>query len=224
MEKEQKDSLLIKHETNPFVIELKGKMYLQPRTNTIVARGKAVIDEFTGEVIERGILIGRRKIVDKSQFSKLYASEISLLFELSKTAINIFLYLSQHMDYENKVYFSYSKDIHKINYKSSSIVYKGLRELVSKNIIAPSNMINVWWLNPTIICKGERFAKYTEYIVDNSIKDEKNIIPNKQTEAVKQMDENTQKQYRIADNSEIITTSENKKINAKKVLYDRLQD
>jgi len=213
-----------RYKQNPFMIELNGKMYLQPRTNTIIARGKAVIDEFTGEVIERGVLIGRRKIVDKSQFSKLYASEISLLFELSKTAINIFLYLSQHMDYENKAYFSYTQEYKEVGYKSHKLPLKGLRELISKNIIAPSHMTNVWWLNPTIICKGERFAKYTEYIVDNNIKDEKNIVPNKQIEAVKQMDENTQKQYRIADNSEIVTTSNNEKINAKKVLYNRLED
>jgi len=215
---------LIRYKSNPFVVELKGKMYLQPRTNTIIARGKAVIDEFTGEIIERGILIGRRKIVDKSQFSKLYASEISLLFELSNSAKNVFLHLTKKMDYENKAYFSYTQEYKEIGYKSHNVVYKGLKELVSKNIIAPSHMMHFWWLNPTIICKGERFAKYTEYIVDSNIKDEKNIISNKQTEAVKQMDENTQKQYRIADNSEIAITSENKKVNVKKVLYDRLQD
>ena len=70
------------------------------------------------------------------------------------------------MDYQNKAYFSYVNDLKKIGYKSKGSVYKALKELVKRNIITPSTMTNVYWLNPTIVCKGERFAKYTEYIVD----------------------------------------------------------
>ena len=30
---------LERHEVNPFIVELKGKMFLQPRANTIIAKG-----------------------------------------------------------------------------------------------------------------------------------------------------------------------------------------
>ena len=152
-------------ETNPFMVELKGKMYLQPRANTIRAKGQSIVNTETGEEIEESVLIGRRKIVDKSQFAKLYASEIGILYELSKAGQNVFLHLTKVMDYDNKAIFDYRKEYSKLGYTSEMQPLKGLRELITRNIIAPHSVSNIYWLNPTIVCKGERFAKYTEYVV-----------------------------------------------------------
>ena len=49
-------------------------MYLQPRANSIIAKGQSIVDTDTGEIVQDSVLIGRRKYVDKSQFAKLYAS------------------------------------------------------------------------------------------------------------------------------------------------------
>ena len=154
-----------KHEKNPFIVELKDKMYLQPRANSIIAKGQSIVDTDTGEIVQDSVLIGRRKYVDKSQFAKVYASEIGVLYELSKSAQNVFLYLTKVMDYENKAFFNYNTDYKKIGYKGFNTPYLGLKELISRNIIASSHMPHFYWLNPTIVCKGERFAKYTEYVV-----------------------------------------------------------
>jgi hypothetical protein len=153
-------SLKDKFESNPFMVELSGKMYIQPRANSIIAKGQNIIETETGEVINEQVLIGRRKYVDKSSFAKLYASEIGLIYDLSKGAQKVFMCLTKHMDYDNKAYFRWQEI-----YKTYASAYRGLKELVENNIIAPSDMINVYWLNPTIVCKGERFAKYTEYMV-----------------------------------------------------------
>lgn len=161
MNKKRKNvSLKIKYEKNPFIMELKDKMYLQPRANSIIAKGQSIVDTDTGEIVQDSVLIGRRKYVDKSQFAKIYASEIGLLYELSKSAQKVFLYLIKVMDYENKSIFRW-KDI----YKNYGTAYKGIKELVQNNIIAPCDIQNIYWINPTIVCKGERFAKYTEYVV-----------------------------------------------------------
>lgn len=151
-------------ESNPYILELKGRMYLQPRANTIVAKGQEIIDTTTGEVIEDSVLMGRRKVVDKSQFAKLYASEVGVLFELSKPAVNVFIHLTKVMDYENKAIFDYNREYSKLGYKSNVPPLKGLRELLSKGIIYAHTLDGLWWLNPTIVCKGERFAMYTEYV------------------------------------------------------------
>ena len=158
-------SEITKHETNPFVVELRGKMYLQPRANTIIARGQSIVDMTTGEVVDEGILIGKRKIVDKSQFAKIYASEIGKLYELSKCAQNVFLYLTKVMDYDNKAFFNYLSDFKKIGYNTKKSPYSGITELIQRNIIAPAIMPHYYWLNPSIVCKGERFAKYVEYVI-----------------------------------------------------------
>lgn len=154
-------------ETNPFVLELKGKMYLQPRANTIIARGQEIIDTSTGEILQDDVLIGRRRVVDKSQFAKLYASEIGMLFELTRPAVNVFLHLTKVMDYDNKALFDYNKEHQKLGYKSNVQPLKGIRELIGKGIIYPHIIQGVWWLNPTLVCKGERFAKYTEYVTQD---------------------------------------------------------
>ena len=153
----------ILNEKNPFMVELKGKMYLQPRANAIIAKGEHIVDKITGEILEDNVLIGRRKEVDKSQFAKIYASEIAILFDLSRTAINVLLYIMRVMDFENKAYIN-TGDPKKIGYKTSLSVRNALKELISKHILAPAMAPGWYWVNPTIICKGERFAKYTEYV------------------------------------------------------------
>lgn len=155
----------VKYETNPFIVELKGKMFLQPRANTIVARGQKIVNTNTGEVIDEAVLLGRRKIVDKSQFAKLYASELSALYELSKPAQTVFLYLAKVMDYDNKAYLNAEKDCTKLGYKSGLSVMRGVKELINKDILAPAIMQGWYWLNPIIVCKGERFAIYTEFVI-----------------------------------------------------------
>lgn len=196
--------------TNPFMVELKGKMYLQPRANTIIAKGQSIVDTKTGEIIEESVLIGKRKIVDKSQFAKLYASEIGILYELTKPAQNVFLYLTKVMDYDNKAIFDYKKEFKNLGYTSEMQPLKGLRELITKNIIAPHTVSNIYWLNPTIVCKGERFAKYVEYVVgtDEEIISQENLLKKQNTNKIQQLPEqitnkinraNTSKEYTLFD-------------------------
>jgi len=175
-EKKTNVSLSDKFESNPFMLELKGKMFLQPRANMIIAKGENIVNTETGEVIKDNTLIGRRKVVDKSQFAKIYASEIGTLYELSKTAQNVFLYLTKVMDYDNKAYFSYVNELQKVGYKSKGSVYNALKELVQNNIIAPCSMTNFYWMNPAIVCKGERCAKYTEYLTEEEAKREQEYL------------------------------------------------
>ncbi len=163
------------YEQNPFILELKGKMYLQPRANTIIAKGQSIVDTSTGEIIDESVLIGKRKIVDKSQFAKIYASSIAILYELSKAGQNVFLYLTKVMDYDNKAFFMYQKDYKKLGYKSETASLRGLRELITKNIIACDVRPYHYWLNPTIVCKGERFAMYTEFVVGNDGENSKRL-------------------------------------------------
>lgn len=173
-----------KYESNPFMVELKGKMYLQPKANAIIAKGQSIVDTSTGEIIDESVLIGRRKIVDKSQFAKIYASEIGLLYDLSKTAQKVFMYLVSKMDYENKAIFRW-KEI----YKNYGTAYKGIVELIKHDIVAPSDIQNIYWLNPTIVCKGERFAMYTEFVVgkDNEVIKAENNLKNQIKQQIEQL-------------------------------------
>ena len=203
---------VIKFETNPFMVDLKGKMFLQPRANTIIAKGESLVNTETGEVLKESTLIGRRKIVDKSQFAKIYASEISILYELSKTAQNVFLYLTKVMDYDNRVYFNYKREYSKINYTAHTAPLKGIRELISKNIIACDVREHTYWLNPTIVCKGERFAKYTEYLTEEEAKREQQFLLKQQGKKfIDTLPESVAEKYVYA-NSKNDTNSDNQNI------------
>lgn len=204
-------SLEQRYETNPFIVELKGKMYLQPRANTIIAKGQSIVDTSTGEIIDESLLIGKRRIVDKSQFAKIYASEIGVLYDLSKTAQNVFLHLTKIMDYDNKAYFNYSLHYNKIGYKSKSPALKGIRELIGRGIIAPHENIHNYWLNPTIVCKGERFAIYTEYVVgkdgENSKRLQQSELKQQQIINSHLQDEEVQKKYKKAVNQKELNSN-----------------
>ena len=200
------------YETNPFMIELKGKMFLQPRANMIIAKGENIVNTETGEVLKDNTLIGRRKVVDKSQFAKIYASEIGILYELSKTAQNVFLYLTKIMDYDNKALFHYAKDFKKLGYKTEVSCLKGLRELLTKNIIAPHYINGVYWMNPTIVCKGERFAKYTEYLTEEEAKREQQFLLKQQGKKfIDNLPESVSEKYTLAS-SKIDKNSQNQDI------------
>lgn len=164
-------------DTNPFILQLKGKMYLQPRANTIVAKNEAIIDVTTNTVL-RGeqSLLGRRKIVDKSEFAKIYFSELATIMGLSKTALNVLIFLMQKMDYDNKVLFQYTSEYKKVGYNTKGPCYKGISELLKSNIIALHIIEGVYWVNPIYVCKGERFAKYTEYVTEEYAEREKQQI------------------------------------------------
>lgn len=155
---------VVKYETNPFVVELKGRMYLQPKANTIVAKGQEIIDTATGQVVRDSVLMGRRRVVDKSQFAKVYAEGVKLILDLSKPAVNVLAYIMTKMDFEQKVYLNTEKDSEKVGYKSALSVTKGLKELIQRGVIAPASMPSWYWVNPIYVCKGERFAVYTEFV------------------------------------------------------------
>lgn len=198
-----------RYETNPFILELKGKMYLQPKANTIIAKGQEIIDTITGEVIQDSVLIGRRKIVDKSQFAKIYYEGVSMMIGISKPAMNVLVYIMTKMDFEQKVYINTEKDSEKVGYKSPVSVLKGLKELINLGVIAKASMPSWYWINPIYICKGERFAIYTEYVTsERHEKDMKfRITPEKQIvqqgiEKIESLDEKTKNQINAMNKAE----------------------
>lgn len=151
------------YEENPFIVQLKGKMYLQPKPNTIIAKGEQIVDTATGEIIEDSVLMGRRKVVDRSQFAKIYFTQIQTIFGLSRAAIRVLMYMAERMDYNTMVLLNAKKESGKIGYKSQQAVQRAIKELLDCGIIAQGYLPGMYWMNPLYICKGERFAMYLEY-------------------------------------------------------------
>lgn len=201
-----------RHETNPFIVELKGRMFLQPRANMIIAKGENIVNTQTGEVLKDNTLIGRRKIVDKSQFAKIYASEIGVLYELSKKAQAVFLHLTKLMDYDNKAFINAELHKKELGYKTRFPINGAIKELINANIIAPAIMPNYYWMNPAIICKGERFAKYTEYLTEEEAKrEQEHLLKQQGKKFIDNLPESIAYKYTYA-NEKLDTNSQNQTI------------
>lgn len=151
---------------NPFYKELNGKMFVRPKVNTVIAKGQQIINKETQEIVEDRVVMGKRIFVDKSQFAKIYVTEIADLINLSKKALNVLLYIMKKMDYEQKIFISKAV-VKDVGYKAYTPVLDGIKELIGNNVIAPAIMPGYYWINPVYVCKGERFAKYTEYVQIN---------------------------------------------------------
>ena len=59
-------------------------MMIKPKQNSVIARAEGIVDLDTGEIQKDMLLMGRRKLVDKANFTKVYAQNIGFIFNLSR--------------------------------------------------------------------------------------------------------------------------------------------
>lgn len=152
------------YEKNPFTKELRGRMFIQPRANMVIAKDEKLVNTETGEIMKDATLLGRQKIVDKSEFVKIYASNIGDMMELTPRGKRAFIYICKNLTYNNEVWMP----VKNLGYKHTKSATDGIKELLNKNMIAISQKPEHYWVNPLYICKGERFAKYTTYITEET--------------------------------------------------------
>lgn len=155
------------YKENPFIKKLgdPGVMMIRPRQNSVIAKAEGIIDLDTGEIQKDMLLMGRRKLVDKASFTKVYAQNIGFLFDLSKACQKIFRYVlenlmpgADNMVILNPTQVCESEGIVRTTYD------RGIKPLLYHEVIAKSINIHTYFVNPVFICKGERFAMYTEYV------------------------------------------------------------
>lgn len=155
-----------KNDENPFLtqaIEKIEKNMVKKLRSSVPNERKAVsvyADVDTGEVITTSFI--RQIEVDEQKFAKLYLESFSSFFELSNTAVRIFLFLMTCMKPINDmIFFDIKKCKVFTKYKTNKPIYKGLAELVNAQIIARGPSINIWFVNPMVAFNGDRvtFAK-----------------------------------------------------------------
>lgn len=152
-----------KFKDNPFVADEYLKIDRGKRTIIAGNTNKLLMDKETGE-IEGITLMHRYKEVDKTTFVKLYTTEISSLFELSKTGLKTFGYVLNNSEINKDTIYIFLPDlIAYAGWTSLKQAYRGLGELIANKIIAMSNRPNIWFINPNIFFNGDRIAFIKEY-------------------------------------------------------------
>lgn len=160
-------SSFTKNSANPFL-----EKALERINSNIIAKTKMTknagesavlraVDEKTGEVLGHTAFI-RQIQVDEEQFAKLYLSQFSAFWELSKAAIRVFSYfLTQLKPNSDTIYFNIEECLEHTKYKSKQPIYDGLISLCENEIIARGWSDVVYYINPMCVFNGSRvtFAK-----------------------------------------------------------------
>jgi len=131
---------------------------------------KTLIDAETAEVTAASV-IHQIEEKDEEHFVKVFAAGIAAAYELTKTGQRVFQAVLQEYErapmsggYAESVYLSWfgdglsGRDIG----MSEKTFQRGLKELLAKNFLSPKTP-NVFWVNPALFFKGDRFLLVKEY-------------------------------------------------------------
>ena len=154
----------------------------------------AMISRETGECFGN-IAFGKRVTVDKTNFLKFYAAGIKMFLDLKNPGIKVFM-LIYDLLLENK---NYQTDKIELLYElldpkiqeqiSRTTFYRGIKELIAANFLAPSFIDGVYWFNCDYVFRGDRLTLVNEYIsqdyldsIEKKEQKKKELPPQKQTE------------------------------------------
>lgn len=155
------------HQDNPFVEKAIEDIRVIKRTKTIRPKGRGEIQMIindNGEVTGHSAFMQFIE-VDEEKFAKLYLSQLSAIWELSKPAIKVFSYiLTQLRPKEDIFFFDMDHCLSYTKYNGANSVFSGLSELIGAGIIARTKHHYKYFINPLVVFNGERVTFAKTYI------------------------------------------------------------
>lgn len=152
------------HTENPFLkgslVEVQGRK----KRYSVAARGDVLVAP-NGQVkgtVEHTIV----RVVDDSQFVKVFADGISGIYDLNSAGSKVFRYLFDEVQKHPNIdrIYLYFMDAQEEPWKiSKPVFFRGMGELLDKGFIARSANPNMYYLNPSMIWNGDRFRFVQEY-------------------------------------------------------------
>jgi len=157
---------------NPWALELADTM--QTRNSTVaVGRANAVMDTLTGELTEKIAVVAIKKKVDRAEFIKVFEGGISHIFDLNKSAKDLFqailkIYLDQKMRGE-QVYLSPALFKEAGYAKTKQTRTQALNTLLNLGFLREvEEMPHQFWVNPNMFYKGNRLQIFQDYAVEGT--------------------------------------------------------
>lgn len=128
------------------------------------ARQKIIPNKGSNEVynedgeIHKGVIgfVTPPKIYDSYRFIKFYKDGLIAMDELSEAGLKVLRYILNIMDYSDTVSFDIRECEKFTKYKQRTHIYKAIRELKEKNILADTDIPRVFFINPLMFYKGDR--------------------------------------------------------------------
>jgi hypothetical protein len=144
------------YDHNPFIESILD-LKIKKKTVSISRTPEAAINE-KGEYIGDKYMIVKKK-VDKEEFVKVFKDQLTIIFELTKTAQKMLTYFIKVLGV-NKDFVVFDKEKAKLysGLSSKASIYAGLSELIQKQVIAKSNLSQIYFINPAILFNGDRLV------------------------------------------------------------------
>jgi hypothetical protein len=156
---------------NPFMRGSVTKIKGRKKHYDVLGRPAIAIDQKTGEVLG-GVEHKVVRVVDDSQFVKVFSDGIAGIYDLSKPGTRVFRYLfdvvQEHPNVD-KLYLYFMDALEEPWTIPKSVFFRGMAELLEKNFIARSQNPNMFYLNPAMIWNGNRFSFVQEFIKTKAI-------------------------------------------------------
>lgn len=155
-------------EVNPFAEKAIEEMQIVKKQQIIRPTDRneihMIVNSQTGAV-EGQTAFMRFIEVDEQRFAKVYLSQFSSFFNLSKSAIKVFGYiLTVIPPKKDSFYFIMEECLKYTGYSTEKSVFEGLASLIENNIIARSNNHVRYFINPLVVFNGDRVTFAKTYI------------------------------------------------------------
>jgi hypothetical protein len=149
--------------TNPFM----QAGIVKPKTKRISNnRGDMMVVGETGEIVAGVAGFWQAQEVDAAKFVKLYVNGVRAFKDLSNAGTRVFevLYIEVQKNIgQARVYLSFTSLDPSIKNLSQATFTRGMRELIDKGFVAPTEAVSWYWLNPDYMWNGDRLAFVREY-------------------------------------------------------------
>jgi len=155
------------HQENPFLDKAVNDVKIIKKTEIIRPKGSGEIQMIVndaGEVTGHSAFV-RFVEVDEEKFAKLYLSQLSTFWELSKPAIRVFTYILTILIPKKDEFYFFMEDCLKYTkYASERSVLEGLTDLIKAGIIARGKDSIRYYINPLVVFNGDRVTFAKTYI------------------------------------------------------------
>ena len=160
-------SLKVRYETNPLV---NPKEMVMKEKTVKVGSARELVDTATGEVSNVNAIY-QRKIVDSERFAKIYLDGLAKTFGMTKTAQRVFQSILKLCEKDtDSLWLNFMLVSKHDPEMPESTFYRGLKELLTHDFIAHSDVPNKFWINPHLFFNGDRVKFITEYVRESSLK------------------------------------------------------
>lgn len=169
-------------EENPFIEKAIEEIDIVKKTQIIKAKEKSevklIVNEGSGEV-EGHTAFMRFIEVDEEKFAKVYLSQFSAFWDLSKSSIKVFGYvLNALTPKKDSFYFIMEECLKYTGYSTEKSIFEGLAGLIDSGIIARSNNHVKYFINPLVVFNGSRVTFAKTYIKKRTDKLPERVVNN----------------------------------------------